>query len=59
MATEYKVELLSKGGGSRKTIFIKASDPTRAKQQAESIANAEAAAQKAPYTYYATSVNQA
>lgn len=59
MATRYKVELLSKGGGSQKTIFIEASDPSRAKQQAEAIANAEAAAKKAPYTYHATSVNKA
>ena len=35
-----------KGGGSRKTLIVEASDPKRAKQLAETIANAEAKARK-------------
>lgn len=56
MPQQYEVQLLSRGGGSRKTIYVTASSPERAKAAAEVIANEEARASGYSYEYHATSV---
>jgi hypothetical protein len=58
MSSKYKVELLS-NGGARKTVYVEATDPSLAKQKAESITNAAAAARNSPYQYQAIYANQA
>lgn len=56
MAQNYEVELLSKGGGSRKSIRVQATSPDRAKAAAVSMANAEARASNSPFEYQPTNV---
>lgn len=56
MAQYYEVELLSKGGGSRKTIRVSATSPDKAKAAAEAMANAEARASGSPFVYQPTTV---